>query len=97
MKSIALATLLLLGMTESDGCAQYDMTQVREEAQRWLGEMRYDFYGFSCSDTDSDHDGYVSCTVNLKEHAEPLLIECRAYSGHGCRAALPKVIMQGRR
>lgn len=91
--AMATACALLLATTD-DGCSgEYDMQRVRGEASHWLGEMGYAYYGFSCSDTDSDGDGYVSCTVNLKEHPDPLLIECRARNGHGCRGALPKAIV----
>ena len=49
-----------------------------------------------CMDVDSDQDGYVSCTVFLKEK-DPLYIECRYGSGgcnggSGCRGATGKTI-----
>ena len=87
------AIALLLASTEPE-CGTHDMTRVRDEAQQWLTEMGYQYYGYSCSNVDSDGDGYVSCTVNLKEHPDPLLIECRAYNGHGCKGALPKTVIR---
>lgn len=53
-------------------------------------------YSVSCQETDSDNNGYVSCTVMIyrtPEHTEPLELECAskwAFStGEGCRFARP--------
>ena len=60
----------------------------RGEAQRYASELGWDVQGISCAGSDSDYDGYVSCTVALKDgntHA----VECASGWGatSGCRAA----------
>lgn len=58
----------------------------KREAQQWANDLGLQVTGISCTDIDSDGDGYVSCTVALKD-GQTKQIECKgAYSfGHGCR------------
>jgi hypothetical protein len=60
--------------------------QAKQEATQWAKELGLEFTGASCADYDSDGDGYVSCTLAMK-NGDTKQIECRgAYSiGHGCR------------
>jgi prepilin-type N-terminal cleavage/methylation domain-containing protein len=53
-------------------------------------------YSVSCQETDSDNNGYVSCTAMIyrtPEHTEPLELECASKwslsTGEGCRFARP--------
>lgn len=48
-------------------------------------EMGYKVLGVSCADSDSDWDGYVSCSVNAADQ-DPISIEC-GYGGwrEGCK------------
>lgn len=58
----------------------------KDEAGKWANELGLQYTGISCGDIDSDNDGYVSCTLAMKDGSTKS-IECRgAYSwGHGCR------------
>lgn len=64
----------------------------KREARQWAEDLGLQVTGISCTDIDSDGDGYVSCTVALKD-GQTKQIECKgAYSfGHGCRD--PKLII----
>lgn len=61
-----------------------------KDAKNFVEELGWKASGISCSDVDSDRDGYVSCTIALTNGTNEF-VECRgAYSfGHGCR--IPKL------
>lgn len=58
----------------------------KSEARSWARELGLQTTGVACANIDSDGDGYVSCTIALKDGSTKQ-IECRgAYApGHGCR------------
>lgn len=63
-----------------------------EAARQWGKEMGLDVKGVSCANSDSDSDGYVSCTVSSAKTDGSVQIhpvECAAaYTlNSGCRAA----------
>lgn len=54
-------------------------------AQEWAKDMP-GTTSVKCAATDTDHDGYISCTV-FREDKDPLFIECGdGIIGSGCRA-----------
>jgi prepilin-type N-terminal cleavage/methylation domain-containing protein len=60
------------------------------DAETFVRELGWQVAGISCTDIDSDRDGYVSCTIAKKDGTSDF-VECRgAYDfGHGCR--IPKL------
>lgn len=61
-------------------------------ARAWAKEMGLDVGGVSCANSDTDGDGYVSCTVSAKKpdgSVQIVPVECAAaYTFNtGCRAA----------
>jgi hypothetical protein len=89
---IFLITLIIGARGCMSGAAQE--SAAKDEAAKWARDLGLGYTGISCADYDSDHDGYVSCTLALKS-GETKQIECRGvYSwGHGCRD--PKLTIRG--
>jgi prepilin-type N-terminal cleavage/methylation domain-containing protein len=59
-----------------------------EAAHSWAQEMGYQIEKASCAGTDSDQNGYVSCTVRTSGPASQLIsLECASGYGlaDGCR------------
>lgn len=74
------------------GCSSKSTAE--QEARQWAKEMGFDVHAVSCVHTDNDGDGYISCSLSVKQtdgSVEMLPIECaKAYTmNEGCRA--PKV------
>ncbi len=67
--------------------------QAEKEAHKWAASMGYDIQGVSCVDRDTDGDGYVSCTVNVKSNPQPIPIECAVSisMNSGCRVQKPVI------
>lgn len=89
----AFATIVTFGCVSA--CSGPEQKNAaKAEAAVWAKDLGIEYTGISCNDYDSDHDGYVSCTIALKSE-ETKQIECRgAYSfGHGCRD--PKLSIRG--
>ncbi len=74
MKRTLLLALLLIA-------CDYD---VRPNALRYAREMGYAVKGLSCMETDTNMDGWLSCTLNVDGQG-PLAIECRDRHEGGCR------------
>ena len=83
---VAVASCDLTGHT-------HDVAQ--KEADAWIKEMGLDAKA-SCADTDSDLDGYVSCTLVIRSekgpHIEPLECAGSMTINKGCRA--PKAVIR---
>jgi prepilin-type N-terminal cleavage/methylation domain-containing protein len=65
--------------------------QAEKDARKWAASMGYDIQGMSCVNFDTDGDGYVSCTLNVKGDAQPVAVECAASTSlnSGCRMQKP--------
>lgn len=48
------------------------------EAAAFASKLGFDTQGVSCANSDSDGDGYVSCTVSVRNESklETLAVEC---------------------
>ena len=79
---IFLLSLSLLGCLEN-------VEQLNNAARNFVSnELNYTVLGVSCMNRDKDNDGYVSCTVRVKEVESPLAVECAsrwAVLSEGCR------------
>jgi hypothetical protein len=74
-------------------------TNAQELARQWVSEMFTPAEAatarVSCQAIDSDHNGYVSCTLNIvrEGHTELVPIECNSYVvmnvGDTCRPLVP--------
>lgn len=68
-----------------------------EHAHEWATDVRLDVSHIVCGSSDTDHDGYVSCTFHVGEDVRTF--ECAGYSlimpHDGCRE--PKVKIPARR
>jgi hypothetical protein len=76
MRAFVLALLAL-------GCT-IDGIDAKPAARLWAAEMGYKTQGVSCAESDSDWDGYVSCSVNA-EGQDPISIECGYSYRIGCK------------
>ena len=72
-------------------CIEVDEKQSRVEAARYATQLGYEVLGTACSGMDQDADGYVFCSVRVKEIQAPLALECQWVGGKGCKQALPKL------
>lgn len=93
-----IGVFLVVAVVSVRGCLSGPAQQsaAKDEAATWARELGLQYTGISCADYDSDNDGYVSCTLAMK-NGDTKQIECRgAYSwGHGCRD--PKLTVGGAR
>lgn len=74
------------------GC-NFNKVPPEEAAKKFAAELHLDLAGASCTQSDTDHDGYVTCTVSfdLGSDVPPLLakISCAPLGGEtgGCKAS----------
>lgn len=68
------------------GISGADQKEAEKEAAQWASSLGIEVKGVSCAKTDTDGDGYVSCTVNSISGIQ--IIECsKAITiNSGCRA-----------
>lgn len=88
MNKIIFGALLMLLV----GCG--DVEQAKSYARTYATEMGYTVVGVSCTGTDSDGDGYVSCGVRVEGLSQPISLECSRGEwtfNTGCKVALPKL------
>lgn len=74
------------------GCGS--KAEAERGARKWATSMGFQVQNVSCVDIDTDHDGYVSCSVSVKRQdgsLDLMAIECAANftMNEGCRA--PKI------
>lgn len=66
----------------------------KEAARQYAKDLGYTVVGVACASTDTDHDGYVSCSLRVEGNDAPILLECTrgewTFTG-GCKGALPKL------
>ncbi len=64
------------------------------EAKQYAADMGYEVLGISCTDIDSDGDGYVTCSVRVKGDTQPLDLQCAAKAtlNTGCKPTQPKLV-----
>jgi hypothetical protein len=80
--------LLLLMLA---GCHNADVADAQRQAEKFMQKIP-GAVSVQCNDSDSNGDGYVSCTI-FRGSAEPLAIQCGAENwcatncAHGCRLA----------
>lgn len=84
------------GMYALRGC-QSNSGTAEEEAQAYAKKLGLEVVGVSCTDKDSDDDGYVSCSVSHKENGKLAIqpVECATKwsVNSGCKA--PKMVNMG--
>ncbi len=90
MIAIALAAIVIIPISIKACTGPETKHAATSEAVGFARDLGWKVKGISCTDIDSDRDGYVSCTIAL-ENGTNEFVECRgAYSfGHGCR--IPKL------
>lgn len=78
--------ILLLVLFTVTGCLE-DRSSLEAEARGFLHALGYQVVGVSCTDRDSDGDGYASCTATVRDSPEPIAVECasRWSFTSGCR------------
>lgn len=69
--------------------------QAKANAHSWCEDMGLSCVGLSCSGSDSDMDGYVSCDLNVRDsdgHTEMVSVSCGYRQGpgvnNGCKRKL---------
>lgn len=81
---IVVSTLLIIVGILFRHLYGHDSAALEEEAKAFARKGGLQIVGVSCMDIDSDHDGYVSCTLFFPQN-QTKGIECAA--GRGCRLA----------
>lgn len=74
------------------GCGNPEVA--KRAARQYATDLGYKVVGVACTSTDTDGDGYVSCSVRVEGKADPLALECtrgEATFTDGCKVALPKM------
>lgn len=75
---------MMLGLA---GCYE-NSGKLENTAREFVQKLGNEPIGASCMNRDSDHDGYVSCTVSIKGSTVPLSVECAsqwALLTQGCK------------
>lgn len=86
MRYILIAALVI-------GCHSADVGSARRQAQEFMKKIP-GAVSVECNDTDSNGDGYVSCTI-FRGSRDPVAIQCGAENwcvtncASGCRLAVP--------
>ena len=97
MPMVFSAIVLIFGIAGAQTCINMSGSNgksAREHAVKYAQELDLDYKHVSCSEQDSDGDGYVSCTV--RNATGLIAIECAGFGLYtGCR--LPKVVIPGSR
>lgn len=86
MKKFAFVVVLLVG------CGNPEVA--KQAARRYATDLGYKVSGVACTSTDTDGDGYVSCSVRVDDREDPLALECTRGEltlTDGCKVALPKL------
>jgi len=48
------------------GCGRGSKSAAEDAMKQYAKEMGWTYIGGSCTESDSDEDGYISCTANVK-------------------------------
>lgn len=49
------------------GISGLDNKTAKQEAEQFAKDVGLNVKGINCANTDSDHDGYVSCTLSIED------------------------------
>lgn len=91
-------TVLIFVVLWLMGCTYKPQAEVEAEARAFGKAIGWDIAGASCSGRDSDGDGYVTCSIGVREgdkiRAERL--ECAIWEGSrdGCKQVVPPPAVQ---
>ncbi len=79
---IVVAILGLLGVVGINalgggcsGCARGSKADATEAAKEYATDLKWEIVAISCAHSDSDNDGYISCTLRVKESSEGPSVE----------------------
>jgi hypothetical protein len=63
-----------------------------QAARSWAADLGIKVDGVSCTQTDTDNDGYVSCTINKGDN-QLISLECATGRGlaSGCKQKVAKI------
>lgn len=85
---------IIFGSIFRSGSSSGDEAEV--EARKYAKSLGMDIKGVSCTDRDTDHDGYVSCSVSYLDNGktEIMPVECavRWAMNSGCKS--PKQVIR---
>lgn len=60
-----------------------------DNATKWAEDLGYEVIAAKCGTFDSDDNGYVSCTIRVKDREELIYVECpsitRQFYENNCR------------
>jgi hypothetical protein len=70
-----IATAMLVAALGTAGCYE-NVERLEDTAKTYVQRLGYTPVGASCMNRDSDNDGYVSCTVTVKNMVAPMAVEC---------------------
>lgn len=81
--------LVLVGWFAFRGCTSNEGT-ADEEARKYATQLGLEVKGVSCTNQDTDHDGYVSCSISHIENGKLSImpVECatKFSMNNGCKA-----------
>lgn len=82
----SLIGVVVLAFTSHGGCEDQKV-EATQTAKEWALQLGYNPTHVSCVNHDTDGDGYVSCTVRVKEQPQPIGWECTGWNRYnkGCR------------
>jgi len=93
-------TLMLAILASLCACSRTDVDAANKAAKAFVKNID-GATGVVCADTDTDGDGYVSCTVFMGKGVEPMQIQCGSETicinncARGCKYE-PSVKIRGR-
>ena len=102
---VVVATIMILIVVGTEvlgdgccGCARGSKADATEAAKEYATDLKWEIVAISCAHSDTDNDGYISCTLRVKENPEGPAVEkyldCAsgAFGSKtgGCKARLPQ-------
>jgi len=73
-KKFFVVSLAAVGML-SVGCGDIADNNA-DNATKWAEDLGYEVIAAKCGTFDSDDNGYVSCTIRVKDREELIYVEC---------------------
>lgn len=98
-----LAIIVSVAVVSSGGAFGRGSAEGAEKnARAHAAQMGWEVAGVACVDRDTDHDGYIGCSVAVRERrvessTTERVLECGSgawRAPRGCKAAMPKAVLR---
>ncbi|MFI5297753.1 MAG: hypothetical protein ACHREM_06595 [Polyangiales bacterium] len=93
---LGLGVAAIAGMRFCGNVSGENKTTAEDEARKYAAALGLTVQGVECARNDSDNDGYVSCTLAVKQPSgevaiEPIECAVKYTTNEGCRVQKPSI------